>query len=54
VGHPDRRSKRELKRKKKRQKMLPRRNLYDQTLDLTPYNAVGPMAKGEEFTIKYK
>jgi len=53
LGHPDRKPKRELKKKKK-QKMLPRRNLYDQTLDLTPYNAVAPMIKGEEFTIKYK
>ena len=52
MGHPDRKPKRE--RKKKRQKMLARRNLYDQTLDLTPYNAVGPMVRGEEFTIKYK
>jgi hypothetical protein len=52
MGHPDRRPKRE--RKKKRQKMLSRRNLYERTLDLTPYNAVGPMVKGEEFTIKYK
>ncbi len=54
MGHPDRRTKREMKRKKNRQKMLPRRNLFDQTLDLTPYNAVGPMVKGEEFTTKYK
>jgi len=54
MGHPDRRPKRELKRKKRKQKMLARRNLYQQTLDLTPYNAVGPMVKGEEFTIKYK
>lgn len=52
MGHPDRRPKRE--RKKKRQKMLSRRNLYNRTLDLTPYNVVGPMVKGEEFTIKYK
>ena len=52
MGHPDRRPKRE--RKRKRQKMLARRNLYEQTLDLTPYNAVGPMVQGEEFTIKYK
>lgn len=52
MGHPDRKPKRE--RKKKKQKMLARRSLYDQTLDLTPYNAVGPMVKGEEFTIKYK
>ena len=52
MGHPDRKPKRE--RRKKRQKMLARRNLYDQTLDLTPYNAVGPMVRGEEFTIKYK
>ena len=53
MGHPDRRPKRERKKRKK-QKMLPRRSLHDQTLDLTPYNAVGPMVKGEEFTIKYK
>jgi hypothetical protein len=52
MGHPDRKPKRE--RRKQRQKMLARRNLYDQTLDLTPYNAVGPMVKGEEFVIKYK
>ncbi len=54
MGHPDRRPKRERKRKKQRQKMLARRNLYQQTLDLTPYNVVGPMVKGEEFAIKYK
>ncbi|MDW7738873.1 MAG: hypothetical protein SCJ97_02285 [Bacillota bacterium] len=54
MGHPDRRPKREAKRKKQRQKMLARRSLYSRTLDLTPYNAVGPMVKGEEFTIKYK
>jgi len=30
------------------------RNLYQQALDLTPYIAVGPMVKGEEFAIKYK
>jgi len=53
LGHPDRRPKRERKKRKK-QKMLSRRNLLEQTLDLTPYNAVGPMVKGEEFTIKYK
>ncbi|MDZ4131989.1 MAG: hypothetical protein U1E11_02540 [Dethiobacteria bacterium] len=53
MGHPDRKPKRE-RRKKQRQKMLSRRNLYDQTLDLTPYNAVGPMVRGEEFAIKYK
>ena len=52
MGHPDRKPKRE--RRKKRQKMLERRNLYGRTLDLTPYNAVGPMVRGEEFTIKYK
>ena len=52
MGHPDRRHKRE--RRKKRQKMLARRSLYEQTLDLTPYNAVGTMVKGEEFTVKYK
>jgi hypothetical protein len=52
LGHPDRKPKRE--RRKLRQKMLARRNLYEQTLDLTPYNAVGPMVKGEEFVIKYK
>ncbi len=52
MGHPDRKPKRE--RRKQRQKMLARRNLYEQTLDLTPYNAVGPMVKGEEFAIKYK
>jgi len=34
--------------------VINRRNLYDQTLDLTPYNAVGPMVRGEEFAIKYK
>lgn len=52
MGHPDRRPKRE--RRRKRQKMLARRSLHGRTLDLTPYNAVGPMVKGEEFTIKYK
>ena len=52
MGHPDRRPKRE--RRKKRQKMLSRRSLYGRTLDLTPYNVVGPMVKGEEFSIKYK
>ncbi len=52
VGHPVRKPKRE--RRKQRQKMLARRNLYDQTLDLTLYNAVGPMVKGEDFAIKYK
>lgn len=52
MGHPDRKPKRE--RKKKKQKMLARRSLYDRTLDLTPYNVVDPMVKGEEFTIKYK
>lgn len=52
MGHPDRKIKRD--RKKMRQKMLSRRSLYNRTLDLTPYNAVGPMVQGEEFTIKYK
>ncbi len=52
MGHPDRKPKRG--RRKQRQKMLARRNLYDRTLDLTPYNAAGPMVRGEEFTIKYK
>lgn len=52
MSHPDRKPKRE--RKKQRQKMLARRNLYNQTLDLTPYNVLGNMVRGEEFTIKYK
>jgi hypothetical protein len=52
MGHPSRKLKRE--RRKKKQKMLERRNLYGTTLDLTPYNAVGPMVRGEEFTIKYR
>lgn len=49
---PDRKPKRE--KHKHCQTMLSRRNLFDHTLDLTPYNAFGPMVKGEEFTIKYK
>ena len=52
MGHPDRKPKRE--RNKQRQKMIARRNLYDRTLDLTPYNVLGHMVKGDEFTIKYK
>ena len=52
MGHPDRGPKRE--RKKQRQKMVSRRNLYDRTLDLTPYNVLGRMVKGDEFAIKYK
>jgi hypothetical protein len=52
VGHPDRSAKR-AKKKAGRQKMLSRRNLYDQ-LDLTPYNVVGLIVKDKEFAIKYK
>jgi len=51
MGHPDRRKQREKKRK---EKML-NRCFYDhQTLDLTPYNAVGRIKFGDEFAIKYK
>lgn len=52
MGHPDRKPKRE--RKKQRQKMVTRRNLYDRTLDLTPYNVLGRMVKSDQFAIKYK
>ena len=51
MGHPDRRPKRA---KKKKEKMLNRRNLYYQTLDLTPYNAVGCLKYKSKFAIKYK
>jgi hypothetical protein len=51
MGHPDRRKQREEKRK---EKMLNRRSYDHQTLDLTPYNAVGRIKFGDEFAIKYK
>ena len=47
MGHPDRSAQR-AKKKKERQKMLKRRNLYD-VLDLTPYNVVGKLKYPEEF-----
>lgn len=50
MGHPDRRRQREKKRK---EKMLTRRNVFDQ-LDLTPYNAVGKIKLKDSFAIKYK
>ncbi|MEW5785242.1 MAG: hypothetical protein AB1767_09260 [Bacillota bacterium] len=52
MGHPDRDAQR-ARRKKERQKMLKRRNLYDH-LDLTPYNVVGKLKFPEEFCIRYK
>ena len=52
MGHPSRLAKR-AKKKKAKEKMLPRRTLHDY-LDLTPYNAVGRLKFRDEFAIKYK
>lgn len=51
MGHPDRKTQRE-KKKKAKEDMLGRKSLFD-VLDLTPYNAIGSM-KQKAFEIKLK